>query len=381
LLKIEASTSTREAVAMTIRSISPLRQRMIEDMNARQLGPEAVLAYLSRYTHRVAISNHRLVAADQSGVTFKYKDYRIDGLGRYQTMTLPIHEFIRRFLMHVLPKSFHRIRHYGLVANGNEPPIWPAPASRSTSRPRDGIRDRGDRRRGRAARRTASMPPLWRPHARHRDLRPRMRAETPAATRATARPACHLMIPPTQLPNSRAAFDRRGSTPSLATTRSEATDQQPRAPAKPPLDRLRRPSTQPEPHPAWAQRSLGRWQLDATARSSDLESRSPRAPIAAAPSPRFRAPALLGRLPSACANTRVAARPSDKPAHSTQETAHRETLEIMLTASRQRAIRSSGWRRWVIFELFRPELDAALARSDRVAGGRPPRRSGWSASR
>ena len=82
-------------------------------------GPEAVLAYLSRYTHRVAISNHRLVEADQSGVTFKYKDYRIDGLGRYKTMTLPIHEFIRRFLMHVLPKSFHRIRHYGLFANGN----------------------------------------------------------------------------------------------------------------------------------------------------------------------------------------------------------------------------------------------------------------------
>jgi hypothetical protein len=82
-------------------------------------GPEAVLAYLSRYTHRVAISNHRLLEANQSGVTFKYKDYRIDGPGRYKTMTLPTHEFIRRFLMHVLPKGFHRIRHYGLFANGN----------------------------------------------------------------------------------------------------------------------------------------------------------------------------------------------------------------------------------------------------------------------
>ena len=80
------------------------------------------------------------------------------------------------------------------------------------------------------------------------------------------------MIPPTKLPNSRAAFDRRGSTTSLATTRSEATDQQPMAPAKPPLDGLRRLSTQPEPHPAWAQRSLSRWQLNATALSSDLES-------------------------------------------------------------------------------------------------------------
>src|ERR671910_11107 len=81
-------------------------------------GPEAVLAYLSRYPHRVAISNHRLVEADQSGVTFRYKDYRIDGPGRFKTMTLPTHEFIRRFLIHVLPKGFHRIRHYGLFANG-----------------------------------------------------------------------------------------------------------------------------------------------------------------------------------------------------------------------------------------------------------------------
>jgi len=81
-------------------------------------GPEAVLAYLSRYTHRVAISNHRLVKADERGVTFRYKDYRIDGPGRYKTMTLPTHELIRRFLMHVLPKGFHRIRHYGMLANG-----------------------------------------------------------------------------------------------------------------------------------------------------------------------------------------------------------------------------------------------------------------------
>ena len=82
-------------------------------------GPEAVLAYLSRYTHRVAISNSRLIAADESGVTFKYKDYRIEGPERYKTMTLATGEFIRRFLMHVLPKGLHRIRHYGLFANGN----------------------------------------------------------------------------------------------------------------------------------------------------------------------------------------------------------------------------------------------------------------------
>jgi hypothetical protein len=82
-------------------------------------GPQAVLAYLSRYTHRVAISNSRLVAADANGVTFKWKDYRIEGPARYKTMTLPTGEFIRRFLMHVLPKGLHRIRHYGLFANGN----------------------------------------------------------------------------------------------------------------------------------------------------------------------------------------------------------------------------------------------------------------------
>src|SRR5438552_6763 len=80
-------------------------------------GPKAVLAYLSRYTHRVAISNRRLIAADAKTVTFKVKDYRIEGPGRYKTMTLPAHEFIRRFLIHVLPKGFHRIRHYGLFAS------------------------------------------------------------------------------------------------------------------------------------------------------------------------------------------------------------------------------------------------------------------------
>ena len=81
-------------------------------------GPEAVLAYLSRYTHRVAISNRRLVSADASTVTFKYKDYRVDGPERFKVMALATGEFIRRFLVHVLPKGFHRIRHYGLLANG-----------------------------------------------------------------------------------------------------------------------------------------------------------------------------------------------------------------------------------------------------------------------
>ena len=90
-------------------------------------GPQAVLAYLSRYTHRVAISNSRLLAMDERGVTFKWKDYRIkegakggsNGKARHKTMTLDAGEFMRRFLLHVLPGGFHRIRHYGLLANGN----------------------------------------------------------------------------------------------------------------------------------------------------------------------------------------------------------------------------------------------------------------------
>jgi len=80
-------------------------------------GPEAVLAYLSRYTHRVAIANSRLIAHDERGVTFRWKDYRRKGRARYQPMTLATGEFIRRFLIHVLPSGFHRIRHYGLFAS------------------------------------------------------------------------------------------------------------------------------------------------------------------------------------------------------------------------------------------------------------------------
>ncbi len=80
-------------------------------------GPEAVLAYLSRYTHRVAIANSRLIAFDEQGVTFKWKDYRAKEPDRHKTMTLATDEFIRRFLIHVLPSGFHRIRHYGLFAN------------------------------------------------------------------------------------------------------------------------------------------------------------------------------------------------------------------------------------------------------------------------
>jgi hypothetical protein len=80
-------------------------------------GPAAVLAYLSRYTHRLAIANSRLLACDERGVSFRWKDYRVHGRTRHKTMTLSTQEFIRRFLLHVLPNGFHRIRHYGLLAN------------------------------------------------------------------------------------------------------------------------------------------------------------------------------------------------------------------------------------------------------------------------
>jgi Putative transposase/Transposase zinc-binding domain len=100
--------------------LAPLRKiDWVVDVREPFAGPKQVLRYLSRYTHRVAISNRRLISADQNGVTFRYKDYRIDGPDRYKTMTLATDEFIRRFLIHVLPKRFHRIRHYGLLASGN----------------------------------------------------------------------------------------------------------------------------------------------------------------------------------------------------------------------------------------------------------------------
>jgi hypothetical protein len=108
-------------------------------------GPKQVLCYLARYTHRVAISNRRLLGYDEHGVTFSWKDYRIEGPDRYKVMTLATDEFIRRFLMHVLPAGFHRIRYYGLLASGQRaenvararellgPPIIPVDAIKAIS--------------------------------------------------------------------------------------------------------------------------------------------------------------------------------------------------------------------------------------------------------
>jgi hypothetical protein len=99
------------------RYLAPVRKkRWVVYAKAPLAGPQAVLAYLSRYTHRVAISNSRLIQFDETGVTFRYKNYRCNGADRQQVMTLAADEFIRRFLIHVLPRGFHRIRHYGLLA-------------------------------------------------------------------------------------------------------------------------------------------------------------------------------------------------------------------------------------------------------------------------
>jgi Putative transposase/Transposase zinc-binding domain len=100
-----------------LRHLSPVRKtRWVVYAKAPFAGPEAMLAYLSHYTHRVAISDRRLIGFDETSVTFRYKDYRRSGAERQQVMTLAADEFIRRFLLHVLPRGFHRIRHYGLFA-------------------------------------------------------------------------------------------------------------------------------------------------------------------------------------------------------------------------------------------------------------------------
>ena len=100
-----------------MRHLAPVRKkRWVVYAKPPFAGPQAVLAYLSRYTHRVAISNRRLIAFDDTGVTFRYKDYRRAEADRQRVMTHSADEFIRRFLLHVLPRGFHRIRHYGLLA-------------------------------------------------------------------------------------------------------------------------------------------------------------------------------------------------------------------------------------------------------------------------
>jgi hypothetical protein len=112
LLSLQSSLAKLAAPAAFAAMLKPLRwKKWFVYIKEPFAGPKAVLAYLSRYTHRVAISNARLIAHDGRGVTFRYKDYRADGLARRKVMTLATDEFIRRFLLHILPKGFHRIRH------------------------------------------------------------------------------------------------------------------------------------------------------------------------------------------------------------------------------------------------------------------------------
>jgi hypothetical protein len=133
-----------------LRHLSPVRKkRWVVYAKPPFAGPEAVLAYLSRYTHRVAISNSRLLRFDDAGVAFRFKDYRRNGSDRQQVMALEADEFIRRFLLHDLPRGFHRIRHYGLLASGTRrdnlerarqlleiaPPAKDAPAEPIETRP------------------------------------------------------------------------------------------------------------------------------------------------------------------------------------------------------------------------------------------------------
>ena len=144
----QAGLSDRQAF---LRHLAPVRKmRWVVYAKPPFAGPKAVLAYLSRYTHRVAISNRRLLSIDEAGVSFRYKDYRRIGPECQQVMTLEPHEFIRRFLLHVLPRGFHRIRHYGLLASSTRkasidrarellaapPPLEPSdPEEPSDSRP------------------------------------------------------------------------------------------------------------------------------------------------------------------------------------------------------------------------------------------------------
>jgi Putative transposase len=139
---------------------------------------QALLAYLSRYTHRVAISNRRLISADETRVTFTWKDYRVERPGRYKTMTLATHEFIRRFLIHVLPKGLHRIRDYGLFANGNR--------AANIARARELLAVPSCSKSAETSETTAVDEPrvlplpaaLRRPHDHHRDLRGPLSAKT-----------------------------------------------------------------------------------------------------------------------------------------------------------------------------------------------------------
>ena len=158
-------------------------------------GPQAVLAYLSRYTHRVAIANSRLIACDRNGVTFRWKDYRAEGRDRQKVMTLATAEFIRRFLIHVLPHGFHRIRHYGLLASGTRADniararrLLDVPAAQPEA---------GGYQLRRGQRAQAALAPvsvLRRSHDHHRDIPARLLAALPSGGIHRRDQDRHIMI-------------------------------------------------------------------------------------------------------------------------------------------------------------------------------------------
>ena len=176
-------------------------------------GPEAVLAYLARYTHRVAISNSRLIALQDGAVAFRWKDYRIKGRDRQKTMTLAVPEFIRRFLIHVLPSGFHRIRHYGLFASGaraqNIGRVRQLLATAARARS-DHAAQRSGRR---PARPFASMPVLWWPHDRSREVSTRRRSAP-----RFAKPDQNRLV---MIENNLPATSQRRASPSLAVRQRE----------------------------------------------------------------------------------------------------------------------------------------------------------------
>ena len=158
-------------------------------------GPKEVLRYLARYTHRVAISNRRLIACNEKGVTFKWKDYRLEGRERYQVMTLATDEFIRRFLMHVLPAGFHRIRYYGLLASGKRADNIARARELLRCRylPVDAIKAANTKHRS-AANARASLSLLRRPHDHHRAVRARLNSALSAKPADASDQDRHLMI-------------------------------------------------------------------------------------------------------------------------------------------------------------------------------------------
>ena len=231
-------------------ALAPLRRRKWVVYAKRPFaGPQAVLAYLARYTHRVAISNARLIRLDDKGVTFKWKDYRIKGRDRLKIMTLNAAEFIRRFLLHVLPKGFHRIRHYGLFAgNGSSAKHRARPPSARRLQGHAGEFARRGRQRDRNTFICAPMPVLRRPNDHRRDVRRRA-----PRTVSTAKPDQdrHLMIDVVLLSASQRRFfpppaARRSSKPLLAQDRESLSKRRARVRrSKDPPQRSSSPSLPP----------------------------------------------------------------------------------------------------------------------------------------